>query len=301
MRHRALHTFFALALVATMTSCTLFTRSDNSICSCAIPSAPEITLPTTKPAMTAAFLVDHTTWYAHVETDLPLLAIRSIQNSIKLVSWGPGDTIRGAWMTPLSPALGEDFLPVQSVARIPVPEIQPPPTPPTPPQGQVGCSGFCGSDVPNYKSRLDAWQTSATTGISSWKVLQDAEVTRFVDGVVKTLASIGSPRLASALPDINGAFYGTARFFEQHRPDKGTLKLVVFSGLIEKPGNTTPFDLTGVQVLVEAYHRHGADYQLAGESQWRTALTKAGATVKPFIADNATSPSDVSRFLMEGR
>jgi len=54
-------------------------------------------------------------------------------------------------------------------------------------------------------------------------------------------------------------------------------------------------------VLVEAYHRHGADYQLAGEAQWRFSLTQAGATVKRFIADIATSPTDLSSFLMEGR
>src|SRR5438105_149265 len=284
-------------VVFALVNCSLFGRSGNQVCTCELPTRPTVAIPAQPAPLTAAFLVDRTTSYAHVENDLPLLALHSIEAGISQVEWHPGDTVYGVWMTPQSPAIGEDFLPLRSVPRVAEPKLSDPEPAPTAPVGQVGCTDYCGIEVPRYTAALATWQQTAQAQIHQWQVDQDAAVAAFVAEATKVVSAVPSPRLDNSPPDIYGALFGVSRVFAQPKSEKGAMKLAIFSGLIEKAGPHPDITLSGVQVLVEAYHRHGAEYQRSGEVQWRAVLTNAGATVKPFIADNATSPTDVGRFL----
>src|SRR6266850_2698270 len=263
----------AFLLGASLVNCDFFKPGGRSICSCVLPATPKVVVPAVTAPMAVVFLVDRTTAYAHVESDLPLLAIQSIEETIKRATWRAGDTVYGAWMTPQSPALGDDFLPVRTVTTVPQPRFAPQPVAPVEPASQVGCGTYCESDVKNYSAALDVWKQRAEAQVADWNKAQGLEVAGFVDAVTRTLTSIRSPRLDTTAPDVYGALYGASRVFDQHRVDNGPLELVVYSGLIEKSGPVAPLSLGGVQVLVEAYHRHGADYQRAGEQQWRAVFT----------------------------
>src|SRR5205814_1701140 len=214
-------------------------------CDCAIPAAPAA--PSTVPAaapQAVAFLIDRTAYYAHVESDLPDLARKLTEQALANGALRPGDVIYGAWMTPNSPALGDDFLPVRSVATVQRPVAIAQPTRPPDKRGQIGCGTYCKDTVGKYKTDLVTWQKDTDDATNTWRAKQDAAIQTFDEDAANVLAAARGP-IQNDYPDIRGALYGVSRFFDQHA-EMATRKLVIYSGLIERPtGTKADFKLAG--------------------------------------------------------
>jgi hypothetical protein len=250
--------------------------------------------------MVVVFLVDRTTWYAHVESDLPDLARKHIVSAIRSSVFKPGDTVYGAWMTPQSPTLGEDFVPLRTATLIPAPAPEALPPTPTPKVGQAACRTYCDVDVKNYADEIANYKQSEHDTRLNWEAQQGEAYQQFVAATSSEATSVGI-KLDAGYPNIRGALYGASRVFDAYRNEGARLKLVVFSGLIDQPSNNLQFRLEGVNVLVAAYHRHGALYQQQGIAEWTTFFKSAGAQVSAFLPDNATSDADIEDFLAKGR
>src|SRR6266850_913713 len=89
---------------------------DGPPCGCAVPLAPDaITADAATPSQIVAFLIDRSVYYAHVENDLPDMALKLTAQAIANSGPKPGDVFYAAWITPKSPAKDDDFLNVTSV------------------------------------------------------------------------------------------------------------------------------------------------------------------------------------------